>query len=335
MSNKKTLIIAEAGVNHNGSLTIAKDLIRTASQCGADYVKFQTFKADSLTSQEAMLADYQKNSVSGKTQHKMLLSLELKHEWHSELIETAKSEGIKFLTTSFDIESTKFVKKLNLGLFKIPSGEITNLPYLKLIGSYKQQVILSTGMATMDEIKAAINILENAGTSRSKITLLHCTSEYPAPFNEINLSAMETLRKSFNINVGYSDHTVGIAVSIAAVGLGATIIEKHFTLNRSLDGPDHKASLEPSELEAMIKAIREVEISIGTPIKKPTPSEMKNRKIARKSIVAKVPIQKGEALSLRNLDVKRPGDGLSPMIIENVIGRIAIRNFRKDEQIEI
>ena len=333
--NSKTIVIAEAGVNHNGCLATAKELVRVAAASGADYVKFQTFTARNLASKYAEQAVYQiKNTKKKETQIEMLERLELQREWHGELIELSSSEGIKFLTTAFDIESTNFIKQLDLGLFKVPSGEITNLPYLTLVGSYNQPIIISTGMANLGEIEAALSVIEASGTSRDKITLLHCTTEYPAPFNEVNLTAMLTLRDCFKVAVGYSDHTVGISIPIAAVTLGASIIEKHFTLNRELPGPDHKASIEPKEFDAMVRSIREVEMAMGTGIKKPTSAEIKNISIARKSIVAKIDIAKGETFSADNLDCKRPGNGISPMRLDYVIGRTATRSFFKDELIE-
>jgi N,N'-diacetyllegionaminate synthase len=334
--NKKVVIIAEAGVNHNGDLKIANELVDVAADAGADFVKFQTFNPSLLASSSAKQAAYQKkNTGKNESQLEMLSSLELKKNDHISLIKRCKKKKINFLSTSFDIPSTKFLKKLNLGLFKVPSGEITNLPYLELIGSYKGPIILSTGMANLGEIEAAIQVLEKNGTSRNKITLLHCTTEYPAPFSEVNLKAMASLREAFGTDVGYSDHTSGITISIAAAAQGATIIEKHFTLDKNMPGPDHKASLNPQELNDLIQSIRIVEKSFGDGIKKPSKSELKNISIARRSLIAKKLIKRGEVFSLRNVCIKRPGDGISPMNLPNVLGQKAKRAFKIDEIIEL
>ncbi len=335
MKREKIIIIAEAGVNHNGEFQKAIELIDVASECGADYVKFQTFKANQLASEKAQLASYQKKNIREKSQVAMLKKLELKFEWHQKLIEHATKKTINFMSTSFDLESTNFLVKLGMEIFKIPSGEITNLPYLRLIGGLNKKVILSTGMAKLSEIEDALEVLINSGTAKEKITLLHCTTEYPAPMNEVNLNVINTLKKVFKVPVGYSDHTEGISVSIAAAALGAQVIEKHFTLDKNLQGPDHKASLEPDELMKMIKSIREIEMAMGSKIKFPTPSEQQNLIIARKSIIAKKNIKKGEKLTKENLDIKRPGNGISPMRIDNILGRKASRKFMKDELIEI
>ena len=332
--NQNVIIIAEAGVNHNGDFDKALELIDVAAASGADFVKFQTFQAEKLASDSAQLATYQQTNTDYTSQTSMLKQLELKYEWHRDLIEYAQKKSIKFMSTSFDLDSTQFLADLGLETFKIPSGEITNLPYLRAIGALQKEVILSTGMATIEEIEDALEVLVLAGTDREQITLLHCTTEYPAPFDEVNLNVMSTLRETFGLRVGYSDHTVGTSVSIAATALGASVIEKHFTLDRNLPGPDHKASLEPSELISMVKAIREVELALGSPIKKPTPSEIKNIPIARKSIVAKTSIAKGELFTIDNLDTKRPGSGISPMRIDEVLGRKADRDFGKDELID-
>jgi len=332
---KPIVIIAEAGVNHNGSLAAAQELVKVAADCGADYVKFQTFSAIDVVTQYADLAEYQKAGASNKTQYEMLSGLELKQEWHYVLMEVAKTEGIKFLTTSFDLDSAQFVESLGLGIFKIPSGEIINLPYLRFIGNLNRQILLSTGMSTLGEIEAALNVLEKAGTAREKITLLHCVTEYPAPIEEANLAVIPTLKTSFGVDVGYSDHTLGTVAPIAAAALGASVIEKHFTLDRNAEGPDHRASLEPYELVAMVKGIRQVEQSLGSGFKVPSPSEIKNREIARRSIVARTEIKKGEIFSEKNLTTKRPGNGISPMRIDDLIGRDAPRNFGIDELIEI
>ena len=334
MANR-TLIIAEAGVNHNGDLELAKQLIDVAANAGADYVKFQTFSADRIVSRSALKAEYQqKTTDASETQYEMLKRLELSHEMHLELIKHCEKQSIKFLSTGFDIESVEFLVGLGIDLIKIPSGEITNLPYLRFIGSLGLPVILSSGMSTMDEIGDALKILEYAGLSRLQVTVLHCTTEYPTPMVEVNLRALNSINKTFGVVVGYSDHTVGIEVSIAAVALGASVIEKHFTLDRSLPGPDHKASLEPNELIAMVKAIRNIEDSLGSGIKVPALSEIKNMYMARKSIMAKQQITKGEILSTANLIVKRPGDGISPMHWDLLVGQIASRDYLPDEMID-
>ena len=332
----KTLIIAEAGVNHNGDLALARKLIDVAAAAGADRVKFQTFSADRLVTIQARKADYQIHSTdAGESQHAMLRRLELSRQMHAELIAHCRSCGIEFFSTGFDPESVELLVELGLRSFKIPSGEITNLPYLRSVGRYGMPVILSTGMANLGEIEAALAALEQAGTPRNRITVLHCTTEYPAPMSEVNLRAMLTIRDAFGVAVGYSDHTPGIEVAIAAVALGATVIEKHFTLNRSLPGPDHKASLEPDELRAMVKAIRNIELALGDGIKRCSSSELKNRPIGRKSIVAARPIEAGETFSTDNLTVKRPGTGVSPMRWDEVLGRKAAREFAADELIEL
>ena len=332
----KTLIIAEAGVNHNGDVALAKKLIDAAAKAGADLVKFQTFNADRLATRTAAKADYQTQTTGGaETQHAMLQRLELSEAMHHELIEHCACRQIGFLSTGFDIESVDLLFGLGQNLFKIPSGEITNLPYLRHIGRLGKEVILSTGMATLSEVEAAIEALETAGTPRSRITVLHCTTEYPTPMDEVNLRAMQTLRSAFGVRVGYSDHTQGIEVAIAAVAMGATVIEKHFTLDRSLPGPDHKASLEPEELKAMVAAIRNIERALGDGIKRLTSSEAKNRPIARKSIVASRDIRVGEIFSSENLTTKRHGTGISPMRWDEVIGQRAGCDFAADESITL
>ena len=334
--NAKTIIIAEAGVNHNGSLDIAKQLINVASEAGADYVKFQTFNSKLVVTASANQADYQiKNTEINESQLDMISKLELSHENHYELLKYAKSCNIKFFSTAFDLPSIKFLNELGLDLFKIPSGEITNLPYLRLIGSYGKPIILSTGMSTLGEIEDALRVLEDSGTNRKKITLLHCTTEYPAPLIEVNLKAIHTLRQAFGIDVGYSDHTEGIEISIAAVSLGASIIEKHFTLDRSLPGPDHKASIEPKELKLLISSIRNVELAFGDGIKRVTNSELKNITIARKSLVANANISKGDIFTEYNISVKRPGTGINPMRYDEIIGKCASKNFSFDDLIEL
>ncbi|MFA5916208.1 MAG: N-acetylneuraminate synthase [Burkholderiales bacterium] len=332
----KTLIIAEAGVNHNGDLNRARQLIDVAAEAGADLVKFQTFSADRLVTAHASKADYQtKTTDASESQHAMIRRLELTRDMHEALIAHCKSRGIKFFSTGFDPESIDLLAELGLDCFKIPSGEITNLPYLRHVGRYGNPVILSTGMATLGEIEAALEVLEQGGTSRDRITLLHCNTEYPTPMADVNLHAMLTIREAFGVAVGYSDHTAGIEVAIAAVALGATLIEKHFTLDRNLPGPDHKASLEPDELKAMVTAIRNIEQALGDGIKRPSASEAKNKPIARKSLVAASAIGAGEIFSETNVTVKRPGTGLSPMRWDEVLGRKAPRGFAPDELIEL
>lgn len=331
----RTLIIAEAGVNHNGDIKLAKQLIDAAADSGADYVKFQTFSADRIVTKSADKAEYQKKfSDSSESQYEMLKRLELSVEMHLELIEHCEQRLIKFLSTGFDIKSVDLLVGLGLNLLKIPSGEITNLPFLRYTGSLGLPVILSSGMSTMKEIGDALSILEQTGLPRAQITVLHCTSEYPTPMNEVNLLAMSSIRNTLGVAVGYSDHTVGIEVSVAAVALGASVIEKHFTIDRSLPGPDHKASLEPIELSAMVKSIRNVEIALGSDVKGPTNSEIKNIRVARKSILAGRKIELGEIFSALNLVIKRPGDGVSPMQWDRLMGQIASREYLPDEKID-
>lgn len=331
----KTLIIAEAGVNHNGDMSLAKNLIEVAAKAGADLVKFQTLNANRMVTATAAKAEYQiLASNTLETQHTMLQKLELTEDMHRELIAHCDSLNIGFFSTGFDIGSLDMLVGLGQKLFKIPSGEITNLPYLRHIGQFAQTVILSTGMSTMDEIAAAIDILETSGTPRSKITVLHCTTAYPVPTVDVNLQAMQSIRSKFNVAVGYSDHTIGIEISIAAVALGATVIEKHFTMDRNLPGPDHKASLEPAELQEMVRAIRNIEEALGDGIKRLMPSEKMNRAIARKSIVASEPISIGQLFTEENLTTKRPGNGVSPMEWDRVIGSKAQRNYLTDELID-
>ena len=335
MTNR-TLIIAEAGVNHNGDINLAMQLIDAAAEAGADIVKFQTFSADRQVTRIAEKAEYQKRETgSTESQYEMLRRLELTESMHHQLISHCAERKIEFLSTGFDIESISFLAGLNQEYFKIPSGEITNLPYLRHIGFLNKSVILSTGMATLGEVEQAINVLEEAGTSRDQITILHCTTEYPTPMNEVNLQAMLTLKKAFHVAVGYSDHTKGIEISVAAVAMGASVIEKHFTLDRNLPGPDHRASLEPYELRQMISAIRNIENAMGDGIKRPTASEKKNKLVARKSIVASRPISKGESFTAENLTVKRPETGISPMKWDEILGKNASRDFAVDELIEL
>ena len=332
----KTLIIAEAGVNHNGDMSLAKKLVDTAAESGADLVKFQTFSADRLATHFAHKAEYQK-SETGETesQHAMLRKLELTEEMHVQLIAYCQSRAIGFLSTGFDIESVDLLNRLGQELFKIPSGEITNMSFLRHIGGLGKRVILSTGMSTMDEIESAISVLENSGTPRSKVTVLHCTTAYPAPMSDVNLSAMQSIKSALNVEIGYSDHTLGIEIPIAAVALGATVIEKHFTLDRNMPGPDHKASLEPTELKAMVNAIRNIEQALGDGVKRLMPSEVENIVIARKSIVARQSISKGEIFSSENITAKRPNNGISAMQWDEVIGKAAKRDYSIDEFIEL
>ena len=332
----KTLIIAEAGVNHNGDMELARQLIDVAAEAQVDLVKFQTFNADRLVTLEAKKAEYQsKNTDMGESQHAMIRRLELTRGMHESLIEHCDARQIQFFSTGFDIESIDLLVELGFDRFKIPSGEITNLPYLRHIGQYRKPVILSTGMANLVEIEKALEVLEQAGTPHESITVLHCNTEYPTPMVDVNLRAMLTIRDEFDVAVGYSDHTAGIEVAIAAVALGASVIEKHFTLDRNLPGPDHKASLEPHELKVMVKAIRNIELALGDGIKRPSASELKNKEVARKSIVAACSIQSGDYFSEKNLQVKRPGNGLSPMYWDEVIGRQASRNYEMDETIQL
>jgi N,N'-diacetyllegionaminate synthase len=332
----KTLIIAEAGVNHNGDMSMARRLIDVAAEAGADLVKFQTFQASRLVTTDAKKAEYQSNATGGdETQYAMLRKLELTREMHLELIEYCRTRGIGFFSTGFDEQSVDMLVELGIDRFKIPSGEITNLPYLRHVGHYGKPVILSTGMADLREIGMALDVLESAGTKRAQITVLHCNTEYPTPMSDVNLRAMLTIRDTFGVEVGYSDHTSGIEIAIAAVALGATVIEKHFTLDRSLPGPDHKASLEPKELSAMVSAIRNIEAALGDGIKRPSPSESKNISIARKSLVASREIRAGEIFTESNLTIKRPGTGISPMRWDEVLGHKATRDFAKDDLIEL
>jgi N,N'-diacetyllegionaminate synthase len=333
---KPILIIAEAGVNHNGDIALAKKLIDAAADAGADLVKFQTFSADRLVTRQAKKADYQNVSTgSAETQHQMLSRLELTASMHHELIAYCAMRNIGFFSTGFDIESVNFLMDLGIKHFKIPSGELTNLPYLRHIGQFSKHVIVSTGMATLGDIEAAIDVLEQAGTPRSLITVLHCTTEYPTPMVEVNLRAMQSIKVAFGVAAGYSDHTAGIEVSIAAAALGATVIEKHFTLDKNLPGPDHKASLEPDELKSMVSAIRNIEVALGDGIKRLTPSEIRNKPVARKSLVASKAIKAGEIFSVDNITAKRPGTGISPMSWDIVMGLKAVRDFSVDELIEI
>lgn len=330
---KKTLIIAEAGVNHNGNLNLAKRLVDVAKEAGADIVKFQTAKLDSLVSEYAEMADYQKQNMGyEETQKEMLSKLLLSYDAFLELAQYSEQVGIQFLSTPFDISSIDFLAPL-VKFWKISSGEITNLPYLEKIARIQKPIFLSTGMSELEEVHNAVEILRNNGSKN--ITLLHCTTEYPAPYEEVNLKAMLTLQREFGCQIGYSDHTPGIEVSVAAAALGATVIEKHFTLDRQMPGPDQKASLEPGELAALIKAIRHVDQAMGCEKKQPTLSEIKNKAVARKSIVAWKDIKQGEVFTEENLTTKRPGNGISPMRWHELIGMRAIRDFQRDELIEV
>lgn len=337
MKNQHTFIIAEAGVNHNGSLDRARSMIQIAAEAGADAVKFQTFNANRLVSREAPKADYQRRTTDcTESQYEMLKQLELSEDDHIELVACCREHEIEFLSTPFDLESVDLLKSLGVQRWKIPSGEITNLPLLRKIGSLGKPTILSTGMSTLDEISKALTILESAGTRRDRIAVLHCNTEYPTPFQDVNLRAMHTISNAFpGLAVGYSDHTLGIEVSVAAVALGATIIEKHFTLDRTLQGPDHLASLIPSELIYMVNAIRNIEDAIGDGVKCPSPSERGNRSVARKSIVAARCIVINEMFTEENLTVKRPGTGMSPMLWDEVIGEKADRDYSVDDLIEL
>ena len=333
-----TIIIAEAGVNHNGSLELAKRLVDKAVEAGVDYIKFQTFKTSNLVTKTAKQAEYQQKNIGkgGDSQYQMLKKLELTPEGHDVLIAYCKERGIKFFSTAFDFDSIEYLHSLDLGLWKIPSGEVTNYPFLKRVAAYNEKTILSTGMCEMSDVRAAVEALYKNGLSKENLILLHCNTEYPTPFEDVNLKAMDALRKEFGVKVGYSDHTKGIEVPIAAVALGATVIEKHFTLDRNMEGPDHKASLEPEELKAMVNAIRNIEKAAGGDgTKHVSESERKNIAIARKSIVAACDIKEGEIFTEQNLTVKRPGSGISPMKWDEIVGMTAKRDFAEDDLIEI
>lgn len=335
--NGKVIIIAEAGVNHNGNLSMAKQLIDIAASAGADYVKFQTFRAENLATKDAVKAGYQiTNTGENNSQFDMLKSLELPYEWHQALKTYAADQGIQFLSTGFDLESIDFLHELGMNLFKVPSGEITNLPYLERIASFKKPVILSTGMANMQEIKDAITVLENNGISKESITVLHCNTEYPTPMEDVNLMAMKTIENELGVLVGYSDHTNGIEVSIAAVALGATVIEKHFTISRDMTGPDHAASLEPEELAALVTSIRNIEKAIsGSGVKEPSLSERKNKVVARKSIHTQIAMPAGHILSEKDLVMKRPGDGLSPMNMQEIVGKVLKHDLPANHKLQM
>ncbi len=332
----KIFIIAEAGVNHNGSIQTAKKMIDAAIKTGADAIKFQTFKAEQLVTGFAPKAEYQKKTTGrNESQFEMLRKLEFGMNEHKQLFDYCRQKGIIFLSSPFDLESIDLLRKLGLTIFKVPSGEITNLPYLRKIGGLKKRVLISTGMSDMKEIDDALNILVKAGTKKKDITVLHCNTEYPTPVEDVNLLALQMIKNAFQVRVGYSDHTTGIEIPVAAVALGAEVIEKHFTLDKKMKGPDHKASLEPYEFGTMVKAIRNIERALGNKKKVPTKSELKNRPIARKSIVATHGIKKGEQFTEKNLTVKRPGTGISPMKWDRVIGKTAKKDFTKDELIKL
>ena len=331
---EKVCIIAEAGVNHNGDIIIAKKMVDVAKKAGVDYIKFQTFVPEKLVSRYAEKAEYQKETTDAtESQLDMLRKLSLSEDEFVSLRNYCEEVGIGFISTPFDLESIDFLEKMDMDFWKIPSGEITNLPYLEKIAGTGRKVILSTGMSDIQEIEDAVKVLENNGVP--EIVLLHCNTQYPTPFEDVNLSAMETIARETNKEVGYSDHTKGIEAPIAAVAMGATVIEKHFTLDKNMEGPDHKASLEPDELTQMVRAIRHIEKAIGNGIKEPTASEISNKSIARKSIVAACKIAKGDIFSEKNITTKRPGNGISPMKWHEVIGKTATRDFIEDELIEI
>ncbi|MFT4970134.1 MAG: N,N'-diacetyllegionaminate synthase [Chitinophagales bacterium] len=329
----KTLIIAEAGVNHNGDIHLAKKLIVAAADAGADYIKFQTFKAENLVNKSAEQADYQKENT-GKTesQFDMLKRLELSYDDFDELEKSCQEHDIKFLSTAFDFESIEYLKN-KLDFYKIPSGEITNLPYLEKVAKLNLPIIMSTGMANMQEVKEALAVLEKNGIIRNNITILHCNTEYPTPMKDVNLNAMLTIANELGVKVGYSDHTLGIEIPIAAVAMGAKVIEKHFTLDKNMQGPDHKASLEPHELKAMVDGIRNIEQAMGSGVKTPSASELKNKEVARKSIVAASSIKQGEVFTSQNITTKRPGTGISPMQWHELIGTPAQKDYKEDELI--
>ncbi|MHC5060128.1 MAG: N-acetylneuraminate synthase [Planctomycetota bacterium] len=332
----RTFIIAEAGVNHNGSVETARRMIDVAVTAGVDAVKFQTFRAENVVSVFAPKARYQKETTDkDESQLQMIKRLELDMDSHSQLIDYCRDKGVSFLSSAFDLGSIDVLNGLGLEIFKIPSGEITNLPYLRKIGGLKRKVILSTGMADLDEIRAALDILVCAGTQKEDMTVLQCNTQYPTPIEDANLLAMVTIKEALGVEVGYSDHTIGLEAVIGAVALGARVIEKHFTLDRNMEGPDHKASVEPDELEAMVKAIRNIEMALGDGIKRASKSELENKLVARKSIVAAKEVEAGEVLTEANLAVKRPGTGISPTEWDAVLGKSAKRKFMKDELVEL
>ena len=333
---KKTVVIAEAGINHNGDISLAHHLIDVAADAGADVVKFQTFRAESLATKNAPKAEYQISATTnGESQYAMLNRLELTQSAHELLFEHCKKRGIKFLSTAFDLESLDLLVGFDMPFYKIPSGEITNLPYLRKVGALGKEIVLSTGMCELSEIQDALHYLESAGTPREKVTVMHCTTDYPTSLADVNLRAMLQIQHACRVRVGYSDHTLGGITPIAAVAMGATMIEKHFTVDRSLPGPDHQASLTPTELRHMVDAIRNTEVLMGSPLKRPTTQEKQSMKIVRKSIVAKKEISEGELFSEENITSKRPGTGLSPMLWDSIIGTRAKRRFTADELIEL
>lgn len=330
----RVFIIAEAGVNHNGDIALAKKLVDVAASAGADAVKFQTFITKNLVTQNAEKARYQKeNTNNSESQYEMIKKLELSHENHEELISYCQEKEIVFLSSPFDLESIEYLISLNLPLLKIPSGELTNYPYLKKLAQYNHRLIVSTGMANLMEVNEALNVLRSHGQELDKVSLLHCTTMYPTPMNDVNLKAMSTLKNETNLKTGYSDHTEGVEVAVAAVALGAEIIEKHFTLDKEMEGPDHKASLNPAELTQMVFAIRNIEKALGSEEKKPAPSEIENISIARKSIVAKIDIKKGDRFTESNLTTKRPANGITPMKWNDLIGTVAKKDYQADEKI--
>jgi N,N'-diacetyllegionaminate synthase len=334
--NKKVFIIAEVGVNHNGNVETAKKMVNTAVEAGADAVKFQTFKADKIVSKFAPKAGYQKKTTDArKSQLDMLKKLELTRDTHKELINYCREKGILFLSSPFDLDSIDLLDRLGLNILKIPSGEINNLPYLRKIGRLRKKLIVSTGMSTLIEVRRALEVLTRCGTCKKDITVLHCTSGYPAPYDEINLKAMVTMREKLGVRVGYSDHTLGIEVAIAAVTLGAQVIEKHITLDKNMAGPDHRSSLESRELKALVRAIRHIEQAFGNGIKKPSSSEERNKMIVRKSIITSRDIKAGKRFDETNMTTKRPGSGINPMKWDKVVGKIAKRDFKEDELIKL
>jgi len=330
----KVFIIAEAGVNHNGDMELAKKLIEKAAWAGADAVKFQSFKADKLVSKDTKKAEYQKETTgTDESQYEMIKRLELDWNKHEELISYCKDKNIMFLSSAFDLDSIDLLNKLNMEIWKVPSGEITNLPYLRKIAKLDKEIIVSTGMANLSEIEKCLDVLKQNGAKNIKV--LHCNTEYPTPMRDVNLNAMKTIKEAFKVEIGYSDHTLGIEIPIAAVAMGAKVIEKHFTLDKTMEGPDHRSSLEPEELKLMVNSIRNIEVALGNGIKKPSNSEKKNKEIARKSIVAAKEISKGEKLTEENLAIKRPGTGISPMKWDEVIGKVANKDFAEEELIKL
>lgn len=332
----KTIIIAEAGVNHNGNIELAKELIRKASDAGADYVKFQTFLADKLVSKDAKKASYQAKNMesdNNDSQYQMLKNLELSYEDHYDLVEYCNNLGIQFLSTAFDLDSIDFLMKLGIDFYKIPSGEITNKPYLQKVAALGLPIVMSTGMATMEEVENALLVLNEGGIETKDVTILHCNTEYPTPLEDVNLKAMLSIKDKFDVSIGYSDHTLGILVPIIAVGMGAKVIEKHFTLDKEMEGPDHKASLDPVELKEMVKQIRLVETILGSDVKKPSPSEEKNIVVARKSIHIKEDLTEGHIIDEKDLIMKRPGNGISPMDINEVVGKKINCNLVADHKL--